>query len=203
VKLGYSNGRKVIFNESSAQYTRRTSAKLVKVPDQNLEPLIQRHSDAQNLDPKLVKALIQVESGYNSRALSNKGAMGLMQLMPGTASSLRVRDAYDPDENLRGGTTYLRRMLDRFAGRLELAVAAYNAGPGAVERHGGIPPFRETRAYVERVLSLYQGSAAVLPLVAGGFNSASPGFSGPRRKPYLVRNSQNRLVLTTSLDGVR
>ncbi|HEX2645134.1 MAG TPA: lytic transglycosylase domain-containing protein [Thermoanaerobaculia bacterium] len=207
VKLGYgSNGRKVIFNESSAQYSRRSSAKLVPVPDGELEPLILRHSGAQNLDPKLVKALIQVESGYNSRALSNKGAMGLMQLMPATASSLRVRDAYDPDENLRGGTTYFRRMLDRFAGRLELAVAAYNAGPGAVERHGGIPPFRETRAYVERVLSLYQGSAAVLPLVAGGFNSTSPGalFNvGPRRKPYLIRNAQNRLVLTTSLDGVR
>jgi hypothetical protein len=213
VKLGYgSEGRKVIFNETSAQYSRRTSPRLVAVPDGDLEPLILRHSGNQNLDPKLVKALIQVESGYNSRALSRKGAMGLMQLMPGTASNLRVQDPYDPDENLRGGTTYLRRMLDRFAGRIELAVAAYNAGPGAVERHKGIPPFRETRDYVERVLSLYQGGGTGLPLVAGSFSSAtfnSTGFSstgfnaGPRRKPYLTRNAQNRLVLTTSLGGVR
>ncbi len=152
MKLGYgTNGRKVIFNESSAQYSRRSAAKLVPVPDGELEPLILRHSGAQNLDPKLVKALIQVESGYNSRALSNKGAMGLMQLMPGTASSLRVQNPYDPDENLRGGTTYFRRMLDRFAGRLELAVAAYNAGP-APSSATAASPLRETRAYVERVL---------------------------------------------------
>jgi soluble lytic murein transglycosylase-like protein len=142
-----ASGRKVIVNESSAQRTRRTSARLVPVPDSDLEPLISRHSDAQALDPKLVKAVIQAESGYNARALSNKGAIGLMQLMPATASLLNVQNPYDPDDNIRGGTRYLRQMLDRFAGRVEFAVAAYNAGPGAVERHGGIPPFAETRAY--------------------------------------------------------
>jgi hypothetical protein len=119
--------------------------------------------------------------------------------MPATANSLRVQDPYDPDENLRGGTTYLRHMIDRFAGQIELAVAAYNAGPGAVERHRGIPPFRETRDYVRRVLALYQGNDAGvmgLPALAGG-------FTGTRRKPYLIRNAQNRLVVTTSLDGIR
>jgi soluble lytic murein transglycosylase-like protein len=196
VEIGPS-GRKVIVNESSTQRSRRLSAKLVPLPDAALEPLIVQHSGTQSLDPKLVRALIQTESGYNPRALSNKGAMGLMQLMPATASLLNVRDPYDPDENLRGGTRYLRQMLDRFAGRLELALSAYNAGPGAVERHGGIPPYAETRDYVRRVLALYQGGDAGLP--AG----SAIVSSGPRRKSYLVRGPNNRLLLTTSLSGTR
>ncbi len=197
-----ASGRKVIVNENAAQHTRRMSAKLVPVPDADLEPLINRHSDAQALDPKLVKALIQTESGYNVRALSNKGAIGLMQLMPATASLLNVQNPYDPDDNIRGGTRYLRQMIDRFAGRLEFAIAAYNAGPGAVERHGGIPPFAETRAYVKRVLSLYNSGgggefqvAAAQPLV--------PPSTGIRRKPYLVRGPNNRLLVTTSISGPR
>ena len=196
-----ASGRKVIVNENSAQRTRRMSAKLVPVPDADLEPLITLHSDAQALDPKLVKAVIQAESGYNVRALSNKGAIGLMQLMPSTASLLNVSNPYDPDDNIRGGTRYLRQMLDRFAGRVEFAIAAYNAGPGAVERHGGIPPYAETRAYVKRVLSLYNGGGG------GGFQiPAQPlvtASSGARRKPYLVRGPNNRLLLTTSISGPR
>jgi hypothetical protein len=194
-----ASGRKVIVNENSAQHTRRMSNKLVAVPDADLEPLINRHSDAQALDPKLVKAVIQAESGYNVRALSNKGAIGLMQLMPATASLLNVQNPYDPDDNIRGGTRYLRQMIDRFAGKLEFAIAAYNAGPGAVERHGGIPPFAETRAYVKRVLSLYNGG--------GDFQiPAQPtqvSVSGIRRKPYLVRGPNNRLLVTTSISGPR
>ena len=195
-----ASGRKVILNENSAQRTRRLSGKLVPVPDTDLQPLIDRHSGNQNLDPKLVQALIQAESGYNVRAVSNKGAIGLMQLMPSTASLLNVQNPYDPDDNIRGGTRYLRQMLDRFAGRLELAVAAYNAGPGAVERHGGIPPFAETRAYVRRVLSLYQGADLGLPASSSSLVTAA---SGIRRKPYLVRGPNNRLLLTTSLSGPR
>jgi soluble lytic murein transglycosylase-like protein len=202
VKIGISaEGRKIIYNEGVAHRARRTSTKLVAA-DPEIEPLIIRHSDAQQLDPKLVKALIQVESGYNQRARSNKGAMGLMQLMPGTASDLRVQNPYDPDDNLRGGTAYLRQMIDRFNGKLEWAVAAYNAGPGAVERYGGIPPYNETRNYVRRVLSLYQGAAPALG-VAGSLVPVVNGAGGIRRKPHLIRNSQNRLVLTSSLDGVR
>lgn len=192
-----ASGRKVIVNESSGQRSRRLSTQLVGMPDADLEPLIARHSDAQNLDPKLVRALIQVESGYNFRALSNKGAMGLMQLMPATASLLNVRNPYDPEDNLRGGTRYLRQMLDRFAGRVELALSAYNAGPGAVERHNGIPPFAETRDYVRRILALYRGAEVGLPA------DSSLGLSGNRRKPYLIRGPNNRLVLTTSLSGSR
>ena len=194
-----ASGRKVIVNENSAQRTRRLSARLVPVPDINLEPLITRHSDAQSLDPKLVKALIQAESGYNARALSNKGAIGLMQLMPATASLLNVSNPYDPDDNIRGGTRYLRQMIDRFAGRLEFAIAAYNAGPGAVERHGGIPPYAETRAYVKRVLSLYNGGDFQISAA----QSTVAATSGIRRKPYLVRGPNNRLLLTTSVSGPR
>lgn len=190
-------GRKVICNENSAQRSRRLSDHLVAVPEPDLEPLITRHSGDQSLDPKLVKAVIQAESGYNVRALSNTGAMGLMQLMPDTASLLNVQNPYDPEENIRGGTLYLRQMLNRFAGKIEHAIAAYNAGPRAVERYGGIPPYAETREYVRRVLALYRGGDFSLSAAS----SLSP--SGPKRKPYLVRGPNNRLLLTTALSDRR
>ncbi|HET9226109.1 MAG TPA: lytic transglycosylase domain-containing protein, partial [Thermoanaerobaculia bacterium] len=164
---------------------------------------IVRHSANQSLDPKLVQAVIQVESGYNHKARSHKGAMGLMQLMPATAQQLRVEDPYDPDENVRGGTQYLRHLVDRFPGRIDLAVAAYNAGPGAVERYNGIPPYRETRDYVRRVLALYQGGEPSLSLaVSPSRGTGSISVSG-RRKPRITRNSQNRIVVTTALDTRR
>ena len=219
VRIGVSSaGRKMIFNEAPAQRARRLSARFVPVPSADISLAIDRHADAQQIDPRLVRAVIQVESGYNHRARSNKGAMGLMQLMPGTASQLRVQNPYDPDENVRGGTQYLRKMIDRF-GRLDLAVAAYNAGPGAVEKYKGIPPYRETKDYVRRVLSLYQGgepTLSITPVVAPTVAPAVASFrpaAGPAktaaaaaapipglRKPYITRNAQNRIVLTTALD---
>jgi soluble lytic murein transglycosylase-like protein len=107
------------------------------------------------LDPALVDAVVRAESGYDPSATSPAGAMGLMQLMPATARALGVADPYDPVQNVHGGVRYLRGLVDRF-GDVTLALAAYNAGPGAVARHGGVPPYPETRAYVERVLRAWQ-----------------------------------------------
>lgn len=116
------------------------------------DDLILEHARAQGIRPNLVRAVVQVESGYNPRAISPKGAMGLMQLMPGTAALLGVRRPFDPEENIRGGVLYLRQLLDRFDNNEELALAAYNAGPHAVGRYGNrVPPYRETRDYVRKV----------------------------------------------------
>jgi soluble lytic murein transglycosylase-like protein len=108
------------------------------------------------LDFPLLKALIHVESYFNPRAVSKKGAMGLTQIMPETSQLLNINDPFDPWENIMGGARYLRAMLERFDGQMGLALAAYNAGPTAVERYNTIPPFKETREYVEKVLKLFR-----------------------------------------------
>jgi soluble lytic murein transglycosylase-like protein len=118
--------------------------------------IIDQASDMFDVEPSLIKAVIKAESGFNHKAVSHKGAQGLMQLMPATADLLRVNDPFDPMENIFGGTRYLRKMLDRF-GHMELAVAAYNAGPEAVKSHNGIPPYQETRTFVQRVIKYYNG----------------------------------------------
>lgn len=111
---------------------------------------------AYGLDPDLIRAVIRAESGGNPLAVSAKGAQGLMQLMPATARELAVYNPFDPDENIWAGTQYLSEMLQRFEGDILLALAAYNAGPGAIEKHGGIPPYSETIEYVERVLRFWK-----------------------------------------------
>ncbi len=115
------------------------------------EDLILQHATEHNISVDLVRAVIQVESGFNPRARSVKGAMGLMQLMPATARELGVANAYDPAENIRGGVAYLKQLLTRYDFNVELALAAYNAGPDAVSRYGAVPPYRETRNYVSKV----------------------------------------------------
>ena len=117
-----------------------------------LSPYIDRVASRHGLDPDLIHAVILAESAYREKALSAKGAMGLMQLMPDTAERLGVRDPWDPEQNIEGGARYLRFLLDRYNGDVELAVAAYNAGEGAVDKYGRtIPPYKETITYVKKV----------------------------------------------------
>jgi soluble lytic murein transglycosylase-like protein len=117
----------------------------------DFDPLIVQHALNQGVRPDLVRAVIQTESAFDPYARSHKGALGLMQLMPNTAAELGVSDPFEPEQNIRGGVAYLRRLLDRYRNNEELALAAYNAGPAAVDRYGSIPPYRETRNYVARV----------------------------------------------------
>lgn len=127
-----------------------------RIPAKDLETTIARHSFQHRLDPALLSAVIKAESDFNPTAVSRAGAVGLMQLMPTTALKLKVHDPYDPDENIAGGARFLRSLLDRFHGNLPLALAAYNAGADRVERYQTLPPIRETRHYVTKVLRFYR-----------------------------------------------
>lgn len=131
----------------------RTAA---RVNPQEYEHLIKTSAAKYGVSPALVRAVIQAESGYNPNAVSRAGASGLMQLMPGTAKSLNVSNTFDPQQNVDGGVRYLKFLLDTFKGDVSLALAAYNAGLSKVARYGGIPPYQETRTYVNRVLSNMQ-----------------------------------------------
>jgi len=124
-------------------------------PAPPLNQVVNTASATYHLDPDLVNSVIHAESGFNSRAVSPKGARGLMQLMPGTANQLGVNDAFDPQANVTGGSRYLRELLERYNFDLVKALAAYNAGPQRVEQYRGVPPFRETRAYVARIVHEY------------------------------------------------
>lgn len=123
--------------------------------DAKLSTLIESAARKYKVDPKLVAAVAEVESNGRQEAVSSVGAIGVMQLMPDTAASLGV-DPYDKQQNIEGGAKYLRQMLDTFGGDLKKAVAAYNAGPGAVKAYGGIPPYKETQNYVSKVLDIYR-----------------------------------------------
>ncbi len=123
----------------------------------DLRAMVDRLSRQEGLDPRLVDALVWAESGYNPKAVSKKGAMGLMQLMPQTARRLNVEDPFDPEQNVRGGVQEFSRLITRYSGNLGLALAAYNAGEGAVSRYQGIPPYSETRNYVARIMESYTG----------------------------------------------
>jgi soluble lytic murein transglycosylase-like protein len=122
---------------------------------QKIEEMIRETSTRYRVDPALVRAVMQTESNWKSTAVSRKGALGLMQLEPGTAQALGVNNAFDPKQNLDGGVRYLHMLLERYNGDLDRALAAYNAGPGAVDRAGGIPRYRETRNYVQKVTDSY------------------------------------------------
>lgn len=132
------------------------SANPTMLPPAQMEQLISANAHAAAVDGALIKAIIRNESGFNPNATSATNAQGLMQLEPATAAGLGVEDPYDPQQNVRGGTRYIKALLERFHGDLRLAVAAYNAGPGAVEKYGGVPPYAETKRYVGNVLASYR-----------------------------------------------
>jgi soluble lytic murein transglycosylase-like protein len=123
--------------------------------------IIKKKSDKYRIESSLLKAVIKVESNWNSEAVSHAGAMGLMQLMPTTAKELKITNPFNPEDNIDGGARYLRYLLDKFNGNLSYALAAYNAGPTRVKQHKGIPPIKETQQYVKRVLSLYNDETSM------------------------------------------
>ena len=133
------------------------------VPPAQIDALVSQNASTWQVDPALLKAVIANESGFNANATSKVGAQGLMQLMPETAASLGVRDAYDPAQNVAGGARYLRGLLDRFGGDKRLAIAAYNAGPGAVEKYRDVPPYAETQSYVQNVLASFDKYSSSRP----------------------------------------
>ena len=136
---------------------------------------IQSAAQTYRLDPALVASVIAVESNFNSRAVSSKSALGLMQLLPGTAAEMAVRNAFDPKQNIAGGTRYLKQLIDRYGQNLTLALAAYNAGPGRVDFYQGIPPIAETRSYIDKVLSNLRSQ----PNLMRQFFSESTGAASP------------------------
>ncbi len=156
--------------QSLMSYAQKPDADFQKILDSSIEnkknptstsrseinELITKYADKNGLDEDFVKAVINQESGFNPNATSHCGAMGLMQLMPATAQGLGVTNAYDAEQNIEGGTKYLKGLMDRFGNDKSLALAAYNAGPNAVKKYGGIPPYAETQNYVKSVLGKYE-----------------------------------------------
>jgi soluble lytic murein transglycosylase-like protein len=159
---------------------------------EQLWPTVKDAARSNGVDPNLVDLVIRMESGYNPRAVSPRGARGVMQLMPGTAALYGVRNVFDPFQNIRGGVRYLSDLMQRFNSDVTLALAAYNAGPDAVEKHGGVPPYAETRGYVRSILTAYQGDAN-LGTLTGGF-----GRPARRARPVELVAEEGRPLISNA-----
>jgi len=156
--------------------------------DDRLDRIVREAAERHNVDPALVKAVITTESGWNPQAVSRKGAVGLMQLIPQTAQRFGVNNSFDPAQNVEGGTTYLRSLLDRYNGDLSKSLAAYNAGERAVDLSGGIPDYRETRMYVQKVTNSYFRPGS----------GRDPQLWSPPRKPVRQETEANGRVVFTN-----
>jgi soluble lytic murein transglycosylase-like protein len=155
-RVNRSTGRNVV---SSQPFVPGGSGQERQLSPETVDKAIDAAAERHGVDPNLVRAVVKVESNFNPHAVSRKGAMGLMQLMPFTAKSLNVGNAFDPNQNVDAGVRHLKSLLQDYNGNLELSLAAYNAGSGAVNRNRGIPPYRETRDYVKKITEIYWGSA--------------------------------------------
>lgn len=177
-------GRTVFINADQAYPRLETRDRAMRTPEA-IRQVIGQTSSQFKVDPKLVDAVVRVESGYNPRALSPKGAQGLMQLIPATAARFGVANPFDPGENVRGGVGYLRELLTEFNGNVPLTLAAYNAGEGAVEHYGGVPPYAETRDYVRKVTEIYPAAGAADKSTAPGAMARGVDLArtGSRREP--------------------
>jgi soluble lytic murein transglycosylase-like protein len=192
VRLSVREGKKVIYNVGASSGQSRAGGTdfdwLARQRDRqtSFDAAIDRHARQFGVDPRLVKAVITVESNYNPAAVSSKGARGLMQLMPGTAQRFNVADVHDPEENIRGGVAYLAILQRLFNHDLTRVLAAYNAGEGAVLRHGGIPPYAETQMYVRKALTVYHGR----PWGGGGMHLVPRGGSAGRLEGGFMLTAQ-------------
>ena len=158
---------------------------------EDIDAAIDEAAARHHVDPSLVRSVVKVESNFNPNALSRKGAMGLMQLMPSTARSLNVSNPFDPQQNVDAGVRHLRKLLDSYGGDVRLSLAAYNAGPGAVARSAGVPRFRETQDYVRRITTLYNGGSK--PVFNGRINSPTPA-------PVLVQRDARGVLHFSNTD---
>ncbi|HYL16831.1 MAG TPA: lytic transglycosylase domain-containing protein [Terriglobales bacterium] len=173
-----SSGQQSAFNFSRGRYT----------PEQ-VDAAIEQAASRHNLDPNLVRAVVKVESDFNPNAVSRKGAMGLMQLMPNTARQLNVTNPFDPEQNVDAGVRHLKRLLESYGGDVKLTLAAYNAGQGAVARSAGIPRFTETRKYVKRITDLYYGGSSEVRILGS-----------PSHEPVLVQRDERGVLHISNTD---
>ncbi len=177
----YLDGRQThqIFNQAFTQ--------------QEIDAAINEAAARHNVDPSLVRSVVKVESNFNPNAVSRKGAMGLMQLMPATARSLNVSNPFDPQQNVDAGVRHLRKLLDNYGGNVRLSLAAYNAGSGAVARSAGVPHFRETQNYVRRITNLYNGGSE-----PGSYVFGSPNGSPSHDPVHVERDARGVLFISNT-----